>query len=137
MSERKRTQARKSTGGKAPRKQMCHPKLSGWRNRQNESSDEDIDRNATGDVDTQTYASTSDNQLQCNPEMTSTKTQTVNPRSIIRIQKKLDRQEETIHYQKGEIDTLRERLERATNLNGVLANERTSICNKDCCKDSL
>ena len=136
MSDRKRVQARKSTGGKAPRKQLCHPKLFGWRQR-NESSDEDFDEFATGDIGTQTYISSSDNQLQCNPEMTSTKTQTDNPRSIIRIQKKLDKQEETISYQKREIDTLRERLDRATTLNRVLANEKTSICNKTCCRDSL
>ena len=127
--ERRKRKCRKATGDKAPRKMLTIPQLREWE-----------DRNLPDDVETeskevQTFPSTSDHQVQCGGETINSATQTEGD-SIIKVQKDLETASRIIDYIKDEKTLLYQRLGASEKLNKALLNERTSVCTKDCCKNS-
>ena len=132
MDNRKRVKARRSTGGKAPRKTLTIMQLREWEKKRDESEEEE-----TESKETQTFPSTSDTQVQCGAETNTSATQTSHAKSIIKLEKDLKTVGETLEYVQGEMTLLWQRTHRAERMNKILLNEKTSICNKDCCKNSL
>ena len=123
---------RRSTGGKAPRKMLSHPLLAQWyRGNYPEGDHPD---SGDDEKETQTYLSTSDNQVQVSPEINSVKCQT-DQKSTVKLQKELATCREIIKNIEDEKTILWQRYHDATRLNKALVNERTSLCTKDCCKD--
>ena len=132
MMPRKRSQElRKSTGGKAPRKQISHPKLREWEQRHHP----EFFGMAHGE--TQTFPSTSDQQVQVEKEKSTEGTQTNRAESCTQLQHKLEKVRESLKYVEDEKTLLWQRLHDSERLNKALINERTSLCTKDCCKDNV
>ena len=129
---RKRGMPRKATGGKAPRKQLSIPQLREW-----EDNNPLLQDNDTEEKEIQTFPSTSDVQVQNCAEMKTSQSQTDYATPIIKIEKNLEKANEIIEYLKDENVLLRQKLGRAAKLERGLINSKTSLCTKDCCKDSL
>ena len=127
--------ARKSTGGKAPRKMISHPKLAQWERENHPEWFEDTEN----DKECQIFPSTSDVQIQNSAEQTTSSTQTPFDlkESMVAAQRRLAKQREIIDYLDDDLVVARQRLHDAEKLYKALLSEKTSICTKDCCKDSL
>ena len=135
-----KAKARKSTGGKAPRKMICE-KGPGFDPRCAPSTRKRSKRNEYFDVEaedkeTQTYPSTSDSQTQAGSLSVDRMTQTEEAVSVIRLQKDIESMERRLEYMDGERTQLYHRIGRQENLERELLNQKTSLCTKDCCKDS-
>ena len=128
---RKRNMPRKATGGKAPRKQLSIPQLREW-----ESQNELLNEPEMRDQENQIFPSTSDVQIQNCAETTTTSAQTDYDKPVIKLLKDLEKADEIINYQKNELILLRQELGRAKKLERSLVDEKTSLCTKECCKDS-
>ena len=139
-NQRKRAKAVKSTGGKAPRKMLgpkaarfdyrCAPSIRDLR-----KEDRKINKEAES-REVQTYQSTSDVQTQYGNELKDKKTQTENSVSVTELQNIMEKQSRTIQSLEDELTRVYHRVSRVEDINRTLMIERTSLCNKNCCKDS-
>ena len=128
---RKRKPGQRSTGGKAPRKMLSIPQRREWERQHYQQ------REVPG-TETQTFPSTSDQQVQCGNDTKSEKTQTRfgdYGNSLMKLQSDLESARKSNQYIEDEKTILWQRLHDAERLNKALINERTSLCLKDCCKD--
>ena len=130
--------ARKSTGGRAPRKTLSHPMLREWQRRNPppppgyEEEMEEVE-----EKEVQTFPSTSDVQVQNTVETKTVGAQTDYDIPIIKVQKDLYATSARCDYLEDELVVLRQKLHRAERLQKELMKEKTSICTKECCKNSL
>ena len=125
-----RVRARKSTGGKAPRKSLA-PSAGRFNYRDVEMVEREAD-----DKGIQTYKSTSDVQIQASKDMNDKQTQTVEAVSCIRLQKDIEAQRRQIEYMSESRTLLYHRLARQAILERELVGEKTSLCTKPCCRDT-
>ena len=129
MANRKTVRARKSTGGKAPRKSLAP---SAYRFSYQKAPM--VEKEAE-DMETQTYPSTSDAQVQASKDSADKQTQTIEAVSVIRLQKDIEAQRRQIEYMSESRTILYHRLARQAILERELVGEKTSLCNKPCCRD--
>ena len=133
--------ARKCTGGKAPRKMLWTRAGHRYDPMDGQGSarvnEEDFDLVAAADFGVQTYASTSDNQVQCAPELKNQETQTNEKVSIRKLERDLKAVHQTNEYLKDENVLLRQEIGRKEKLVRELIGQKTSLCLKDCCKNGL
>ena len=126
---RTRGMPRRSTGGKAPRKQLSHAALMQFERRHPL-----LRNNFVSDKEVQTYASTSDVQIQMSAETNTVGTQTDQENQDDEVRREHNVANDIVAYLEDELRIMRRRLHRAEAMLKKLEEKPTSTCTKDCCK---
>ena len=123
---------RRSTGGKAPRKQLSHAALMQFERRHPLLRD-----NFVSDKEVQTFPSNSDVQIQMSAETNTVGTQTDQENQDVELQREHNVARDIVAYLEDELRVLRRKLERAEAKQKKLEGKPTSTCSKDCCRKNL
>ena len=121
--------ARKSTGGKAPRKSLSHPALMRF-NRQHPQLRQDY----VADKENQTHQSTSDVQIQIGADTKTIGTQTDQQNPAIEVKREFNAPNDIVEYLQDELATMRRRLHQAESMQKELETKPTTTCSNVCCK---